>query len=83
MTPDFEHPRELPCPDGPLLLRGNHLVPDANGTLHPTTRPVSAVCQCSKSAIQPWCDGTHKLATAARKRAAETMETGERRPTGD
>lgn len=75
MTPDFEYSRELPCPEGPLLLRGNHLVPDADGTLHPTTRPVSAVCQCGKSGIQPWCDGTHKLvATIARKQAARTAE---------
>ena len=52
------------CPGGPLLLRGDHLVEDADGVAHPTVRPVSAVCRCGKSASQPWCDGTHKVLPA-------------------
>lgn len=52
------------CPGGPMLLRGAHSVEDADGNLHETTRPISAVCRCGKSAIQPWCDGTHKLLPA-------------------
>ena len=49
------------CPGGPMLVRGDHVVEDADGVQHRTTRPVSAVCRCGKSAISPWCDGTHKL----------------------
>ena len=49
------------CPDGPLLLRGEHVVTDEDGIEHHTYRPVSAVCRCGHSAIKPWCDGTHKV----------------------
>lgn len=44
-----------------MLLRGSHVIQDADGNEHQTTRPVSAVCRCGKSATQPWCDGTHKV----------------------
>jgi CDGSH-type Zn-finger protein len=57
----FEHPDVIICPGGPLLLRGDHLVEDAEGIRHETRRPVNAVCRCGKSASQPWCDGTHKV----------------------
>jgi hypothetical protein len=49
------------CPDGPLLVRGADAVRDESGELHPTTRPVVAVCACDKSQRLPWCDGTHKV----------------------
>jgi len=49
------------CPGGPLLLRGDHLVRDEHGEEHATTRPISAVCRCGRSATKPWCDGTHKV----------------------
>lgn len=55
------HPTVVLCAGGPMLLRGDHVVEDADGGLHRTTRPISAVCRCGKSASQPWCDGTHKL----------------------
>jgi CDGSH-type Zn-finger protein len=55
------HPDVILCQDGPMLVRGDHVIQDANGELHRTTRPVSAVCRCGKSASQPWCDGTHKV----------------------
>lgn len=57
----FVHPDVIICPGGPLLLRGDHVVEDAEGVRHETQRPVSAVCRCGKSASQPWCDGTHKV----------------------
>jgi CDGSH-type Zn-finger protein len=50
------------CPDGPILLRGEHVVVDEDGIEHRTTRPVSAVCRCGFSAVKPWCDGNHKVA---------------------
>jgi CDGSH-type Zn-finger protein len=60
-TPEYAHPDVIVCPGGPLLLRGEHVVEGADGTLHTTARPVSAVCRCGKSSSPPWCDGTHKV----------------------
>lgn len=60
-TSNSDHPDIILCPGGPMLLRGNHVVQDEDGTEHETTRPVSAVCRCGKSQIKPWCDGTHKF----------------------
>ncbi|MGZ4451698.1 MAG: CDGSH iron-sulfur domain-containing protein [Nocardioides sp.] len=53
-----ETPDVVLCPGGPMLLRGDHLVADDQGVEHRTTRPISAVCRCGKSATTPWCDGT-------------------------
>lgn len=61
MTTPETTPDVIVCPGGPLLLRGEHLVRDDDGVDHHTTRPVSAVCRCGKSANAPWCDGTHKV----------------------
>ena len=55
------HPDVIFCPGGPILLRGEHVIQDEEGTEYRTTRPVSAVCRCGGSAIKPWCDGTHKV----------------------
>jgi CDGSH-type Zn-finger protein len=60
-APEFEHADIEICPGGPMLLRGKHVVRDAEGRTHRTTAPVSAVCRCGKSASAPWCDGTHKV----------------------
>ena len=60
-VPTYEHADVVICPGGPLLLRGDHTVTDDKGEAHRTTRPVSAVCRCGKSSVQPWCDGTHKV----------------------
>jgi len=63
----FEHADVVLCPGGPMLLRGDHVIEDAEGRRHATTRPVSAVCRCGKSATAPWCDGTHKLLPADKR----------------
>lgn len=60
MSEEREHPTVVLCPGGPLLLRGDHVVEDADGRRHRTTRPVSAVCRCGRSGVPPWCDGTHR-----------------------
>ena len=57
----FEHPEIVLCPGGPMLLRGHHEIKGADGQVHRTTRPVTAVCRCDRSASFPWCDGTHKV----------------------
>ncbi len=49
------------CADGPVLVRGADTVLDDNGTEHPVTRPVVALCTCGRSSRKPWCDGTHQV----------------------
>ena len=61
MTAAEARPDIVICPGGPMLVRGEHDIEDDEGVVHRTTRPVSAVCSCGKSASKPWCDGTHKL----------------------
>lgn len=60
----FEHPDIVLCDGGPMLLRGDHTIQDADGVVHRTPRPVSAVCRCGKSQTKPWCDGTHQVLPA-------------------
>ncbi len=64
-------PDVVVCPNGPILLRGDHTVQAADGTLHRTERPVSAVCRCGLTSTGPWCDGTHQL-LERRKDATDT-----------
>lgn len=56
MTPDI-----VLCPGGPMLVRGDVTIQDAEGRVHHSDRPVTALCRCNKSAQKPWCDGTHQL----------------------
>lgn len=48
-------------PDGPLLVRGPLRLLDEHGNEVPTRRRVNALCRCGRSAVQPFCDGTHKI----------------------
>ncbi|MCW2753167.1 MAG: iron-binding zinc finger protein type [Marmoricola sp.] len=57
-------------PGGPVLVRGATEILDAQGDVHPTTRPVVALCVCELSQRKPWCDGTHKVAVATRAKIA-------------
>ncbi|WP_334122047.1 CDGSH iron-sulfur domain-containing protein [Glutamicibacter sp.] len=49
------------CPQGPLLLRGDFEILDADGQHIDTRQGPVALCRCGGSAIKPFCDGTHKL----------------------
>ncbi|GGL98187.1 CDGSH iron-sulfur domain-containing protein [Glutamicibacter protophormiae] len=49
------------CPQGPLIVRGDFEILDAEGNAVPTSRETVALCRCGSSAIKPFCDGTHKL----------------------
>jgi CDGSH-type Zn-finger protein len=49
-----------PCPNGPLLLRGDVELLTPDGTPIPRTRRTLALCRCGASARAPLCDGSHK-----------------------
>jgi len=49
-----------PYQDGPLLVRGDFELRTPDGErIEPGRDPV-ALCRCGKSAVKPFCDGTHK-----------------------
>lgn len=57
-----EHPTITAYPDGPLLVRGDIDLVDAEGAPIERHRRTVALCRCGLSAIKPFCDGTHKPA---------------------
>jgi CDGSH-type Zn-finger protein len=60
--------------DGPLIVRGDFTIRTQDGeTIDPGRRTV-ALCRCGRSAIKPFCDGTHKVVgfRAATTRPAAT-----------
>ncbi|EGD56253.1 CDGSH iron-sulfur domain-containing protein [Gordonia neofelifaecis] len=56
----------IPCPSGPLLVRGPISVLDVDGTSYSPRRQTVAFCRCGHSTIAPMCDGSHKLRTGHR-----------------
>lgn len=72
-----EETEVLLCADGPVLVRGPVTVEDENGDKHHSDRPVVALCRCGASAVQPWCDGSHKLV-----RRRDPVPTAVPRPRG-
>ncbi|MGL5891848.1 MAG: (4Fe-4S)-binding protein [Bacteroidia bacterium] len=46
-------------PNGPLLVRGEIIVKDAEGNEVRKTN-VTAFCRCGASANKPYCDGSHR-----------------------
>lgn len=46
-------------PDGPLVVRGDFEVRDLDGERLGGDRTV-ALCRCGRSAVKPFCDGSHK-----------------------
>ena len=49
------------CPDGPMLVRGELTLLDADGVAIPRNRSTIALCRCGRTAGAPFCDGSHKL----------------------
>ena len=49
-----------PYRDGPLIVRGDFHLLDADGVEIDAGRDTVALCRCGKSGIKPFCDGTHK-----------------------
>jgi CDGSH-type Zn-finger protein len=50
----------VPYEDGPLLVRGPVVLRTPGGETIETGRATVALCRCGRSAIKPFCDGTHK-----------------------
>ncbi|MCM0678160.1 CDGSH iron-sulfur domain-containing protein [Micromonospora phytophila] len=49
-----------PYQDGPLLVRGDFALVTPDGRAIDARRGTVALCRCGKSALKPFCDGTHK-----------------------
>jgi CDGSH-type Zn-finger protein len=49
-----------PYEDGPLLIRGDFVLQAPDGAIIEPGRRTVALCRCGKSALKPFCDGTHK-----------------------
>jgi CDGSH-type Zn-finger protein len=49
-----------PYRDGPLIVRGDFRLLDQDGAEIDPGRATIALCRCGKSAIKPFCDGSHK-----------------------
>ncbi|MEV4544516.1 CDGSH iron-sulfur domain-containing protein [Micromonospora echinaurantiaca] len=49
-----------PYQDGPLLVRGDFALVTPDGRTIDARRGTVALCRCGKSALKPFCDGTHK-----------------------
>jgi CDGSH-type Zn-finger protein len=62
-----------PYRDGPLLVRGDFRLVDQDGVEIDPGRRTIALCRCGRSAIKPFCDGTHK-------RSGFTAASAPRRP---
>jgi CDGSH-type Zn-finger protein len=45
--------------DGPLIVRGDFVLTDQDGQPIPAGRRTVALCRCGRSAIKPFCDGSH------------------------
>jgi CDGSH-type Zn-finger protein len=50
-----------PYKDGPLILRGAFQIEDVDGTVIDPGRATVALCRCGRSAVKPFCDGSHKV----------------------
>jgi CDGSH-type Zn-finger protein len=48
------------CENGPLLVRGDFALRTQRGEDIDPRRATVALCRCGRSAIRPFCDGTHK-----------------------
>jgi CDGSH-type Zn-finger protein len=48
-------------PDGPLVVRGDVEIREVDGTTL-VSRHTVALCRCGRSALKPFCDGSHKTA---------------------
>jgi CDGSH-type Zn-finger protein len=57
---DAPETRITPYRNGPYLVRGPFVLVDQDGNEIEVKRRVVALCRCGRSAMRPFCDGTHK-----------------------
>jgi CDGSH-type Zn-finger protein len=62
----------VPYQDGPLIVRGDFELLTPDGEVIDPGRATVALCRCGRSAVKPFCDGTHK---AVRFRAGTGRES--------
>jgi CDGSH-type Zn-finger protein len=62
----------IPYQDGPLIIRGDFQIQSWDGIPIPAGRQTVALCRCGRSALKPFCDGSH---------ARTGFRTGRRRGT--
>ena len=48
-----------PYENGPLIVRGRFQIIDQDGNRLDPGRRMVALCRCGRSAIRPFCDGSH------------------------
>jgi CDGSH-type Zn-finger protein len=51
----------VPCPDGPILVRGSFTIVGATGPSVDRGRRTVALCRCGLSQRKLFCDGTHRM----------------------
>ncbi len=79
-----DHAVIVPYRDGPLLVRGTFELRSPDGTVIDPGRETVALCRCGRSAIKPFCDGSHTIvgfrapAGDSRRRAATAAADAER-----
>jgi CDGSH-type Zn-finger protein len=73
-----------PYQDGPLIIRGDFRIQTWDGMPIPVDRQTVALCRCGRSAIKPFCDGSHARAgfRAPDGARADTMRTARKAKTG-
>jgi CDGSH-type Zn-finger protein len=73
-----------PYQDGPLIIRGDFRIQTWDGTPIPAGRQTVALCRCGRSAIKPFCDGSHaRIGFRAPDGArADAMQTTRKAKTG-
>lgn len=65
------------CPDGPLLVRGEFVLSDADGDRPlDSRRKVVALCRCGRSELKPFCDGSHRRTPRSDQRPPHSPENG-------
>ncbi len=65
-----------PYPDGPLIVRGEFELCELDGTPIPRSGRVVALCRCGRSAVKPFCDGSHKRAAKTRSPLDDAASAG-------
>lgn len=66
--------------DGPLIVRGDFQVLDADGHDVSPNRSVIALCRCGRSRLKPLCDGSHQRARGSRREVANLASASPRPP---